>query len=343
MKRRSPIKHRVKAHERNGRRVKSHTRGSGKRRKPRVTLKRRTLVKKMPINYIDYDFSFPDTDRTRKPSALLTTVELKIVDTHHEPPEKSLYHITDKLSEILASNTLVTRGIDEALNLTANPRLRVISPGRVGKKYRIELNFKKLRKDYPDLVPRYYSYSGNMPDDIAAYYEEHSYHNPMNYPNATTVMGGARWFSNESEWLLKRPIKNLAKYIVRIEAKAPFVFDKKWNRVYDSRLDPEKKRALGEKPPPKYVYHYTSGGKAQRIKKEGLIPTDRYNKGDMPVIWFFKTPRPSYGEMEVRVRTDAADPKWITRWGGSPGAVVYADWIPPERLRIRKVRFEDES
>ncbi len=214
MTRRSPIRHKVRSHRRQGKSIKSYQRGSGSlRRKPKVV--RRTV----PITYVDFEFSYPDPDRPEPISKSLTQEELTIVNTHYYPPRGGkIYHVTNRLNEILKSNEL-RPGAVGFVSLTTNPRVQVISPERVPKGARLELDFDTLKRDYPELVPVSYSWTGDMGEEAEAYYKSKGFEEPTKYPQGSYLINSAKHFRNESEWLITKPIKNLRKYLVVVEVK----------------------------------------------------------------------------------------------------------------------------
>lgn len=214
MTRKSPVRHKVKSHTRQGEKVKSYQRGSGLlRRKSKVV--RRTI----PTIYVDFDFSYPDPDRPEPISKSLTPEELTIVNTHYFPPRGGkIYHVTSRLNEILKSNQL-RPGVVGFISLTTNPRVQVISPERVPKDARLELDFDALKRDYPELVPVSYSWTGDIGEEAEAYYKSKGFEDPTGYPQGTYLINSAKHFRNESEWLITKPIKNLRKYLVGIEVR----------------------------------------------------------------------------------------------------------------------------
>ncbi len=212
MVRRSPYRHKVRSHRRQGKSVKSYQRGSGSlRRKPKVV--RRTAL----ITYVDFEFSYPD--RPEPISKSLTPEELAIVNTHYYPPRGGkIYHVTNRLNEILKSNEL-RPGAVGFVSLTTNPRVQVISPERTPKVARLELDFDALKQDYPELVPVSYSWTGDIGEETEAYYRSKGFEEPTKYPQGSYLINSAKHFRNESEWLITEPIKNLRKYVVRVELK----------------------------------------------------------------------------------------------------------------------------
>lgn len=90
---------------------------------------------------------------------------------------------------------------------------------------------------------------------------------------------------------------------------------------------------------PEIAYHYTALRLKKKILKEGLIPTDNYNRGDTPVVWFYcERHIIASGCLEVRVKVDRSDPNWRTDWGGDWDSIVYTGRIPPEKLEVELVR-----
>lgn len=214
--RKPPHIHTVKRHKRMGGWVESYERGTGMRR-----LKQRSRVVGGPVTivHVGYEFSFPDPDSPPPVSVGLTEVEKSIVDTHSYVPRGRIYHVADRVDEILMSNELRPSEVGDRgyLSLTTNPRLQTISPERVPKKYRIELDFDKLRKDYPQLVPVSYSWTGDIPDEAVEYYRRKGFSDPTKFPEGIFLINSRKHFRHECEWLTTKPIKNLRKYITRVE------------------------------------------------------------------------------------------------------------------------------
>lgn len=188
MSRKSPIHHRVKSHNRKGRRVESFSRGHGAKQ---------ILVKKTKI-------------------PKLRTARQRIFDSHKYPTSNRLYHITNRLQQILEANEIKGSKLWGSVSLTADSKIAKIIPDYGRRKHRIILDMKKLKKDYPTLVPKYYSFSAGMPDDVKRFYEKQGYKNPDKLPHFNTLMTSSN-FSHESEWVLDGSIKNLQKYIIRTE------------------------------------------------------------------------------------------------------------------------------
>lgn len=217
--RKSPVRHTVKKHKREGNWIESFERGTGARR-----LKRKSRIvggPVPPIVSVGYEFSFPDPDRPPPMSVGLTEAEKNILNTHSHVPRGKIYHVTDRIDEVLQSNelrpsTVADRGY---LSLTANPRFQTVSPERVAKDYRIELDFDRLKKDYPELVPVSYSWTGDIPDEAVEYYRGKGFDRPTKYPQGIFLINSSKHFRHESEWLIIKPIKNLSKYITRIESR----------------------------------------------------------------------------------------------------------------------------
>jgi hypothetical protein len=186
MTRKSPIRHRVKGHTRQNSPVRSYTRGTG--------VPKPKLVKK----------------KLRSPKQ-------RILDTHRDQVKNNkIYHLTNNIEEILKSNELKGSKLWGTVSFTASSTLVKphLYPGR--KKYRIVLDLKKLLQDYPTLVPRYYSYTDTMPEEVKSFYQKHGYTKPDKLPNVTNLHCHYN-FSYESEWVVDRPIKNVNKYITGVE------------------------------------------------------------------------------------------------------------------------------
>ena len=188
MKRKSPVRHRVKSHTREGKRVNSFSRGHGTKQ----ILKNKTKKVK------------------------LRSGKQRILDSHKYPASDKLYHITNRLQEVLKNNELKGSKLWGSVSLTADSKIAKIIPDYGRRKHRIILDMKKLKRDYPTLVPKYYSFSSGMPDDVRRFYEKQGYKNPDKLPHFNTLMTSSN-FSHESEWVLDRSVKNLDKYIIKIE------------------------------------------------------------------------------------------------------------------------------
>jgi len=213
-KRKSPIRHMVRCHKRKGRYVRSYLRGKGTPPRKRGKVVRGPRIKK--VERFSFDKKHITLGEERRMRERFANPIPDILYYHQSIPTDKIYHLTNNLDDILKTNSLKP-GKTGALSLTASDRVSCIQPFRY-KKYRIALDFKKLLKDYPNLVPVYYTYSDDISSEISEFYREKGINlkNPKHFNNAIAYVGN---FAHECEWVLFKPIKNLSRYIVGIEKK----------------------------------------------------------------------------------------------------------------------------
>lgn len=148
--------------------------------------------------------------------------EARILARHKYIPKTEIYHLTDNLIEILRDDCLYVRA-GGMLSLTANPKLKVVFPEGKPRKYRLVLDFKKLKEDF-NIFPVYYFtpsefYKKKPYKWVVEYYVEKGlereevsdWQNPLIYIEASPPMG------HESEWKSIRTITPLNPYLLRIE------------------------------------------------------------------------------------------------------------------------------
>ena len=89
---------------------------------------------------------------------------------------------------------------------------------------------------------------------------------------------------------------------------------------------------------PEIAYHYSGLRNKKNILKKGLLATDNYSCGDIPVVWFYCKRNDIItnggGGVEVRVKVDSKDPNWRIDWGGDWDSIVYTGNILPENLEV---------
>ena len=97
-----------------------------------------------------------------------------------------------------------------------------------------------------------------------------------------------------------------------------------------------------KEPLPEFGYFYVSDKRGlNRILKKGIIPSDKYNKGDLPVIWIHKehsTKRLAMFRIEIRIDPD--DLNWLKNWGSD--GLLACTRILTENDIIRAVQWRDK-
>ncbi len=195
MKRRSPVRHKVRAHTREGSPVKSYNRGKGKRsQRPHKAVKRRT--------------------NTSSPEEF-------ILSTHKIKPTNEIYRLVkdkEALDRVLSQNLLRTsyNGKDYVVSFTANPSLRELFIYPWEYEYRLVLDFSRLRNKRP-LVPVYYNGEISPPEEVQDYYKKLGIEDVEEYGDNVTIYKWAE-YDFESEWVSYRNILNLKKYLLRVES-----------------------------------------------------------------------------------------------------------------------------
>lgn len=214
--RKSPIRHDVGGHYRQGKWVRTYVRGRGtgqhKTRKS-VVVGNGPIIRK--VEYFSYDSRDVTIGEERRRKEKFPYPMPEILKYHRHVPTDRLYHVTDRADEILESET-IRPGWGGSLSLTASDRLSVISPERNPKDFRIALDFRKLQRDYPNLVPVYYSRIDEVPEDIEEFYRMRGIDlsDPQKF---TKMVHHVKNFSHENEWSMFGTIENVSKYIVGIE------------------------------------------------------------------------------------------------------------------------------
>lgn len=153
--------------------------------------------------------------------------ELKILKRHPFTPSTEIYHLTDDPDSIIESNILYV-GAGGMLSLTANPHLKYVIPDRTERKFRLVLDWVKLKADFKEyLFPVYYFtdyewYETEPPNWLVSYYRgkkvEKLGQDTELWNTAPLIYLGEDLFSKESEWKCTRTISPLKKYLVRVEA-----------------------------------------------------------------------------------------------------------------------------
>ncbi len=192
-KRKSPIRHRVKSHARDGKVVRQHQRGSGSAKRKRVTVGK-----------------LPGTLRAEK----------FVLSTHKIKPTNEIYRLVkdkEALDSILSQNLLRTTydGKDYVVSFTANPLIRELFIYPWEYEYRLVFDFSHLKKERP-LIPVYYNGGISPPEEVQDYYTRLGIKDVEEYGDNVTIYKWAE-YDFESEWVCYRNVPNIKKYLLRVE------------------------------------------------------------------------------------------------------------------------------
>jgi len=158
--------------------------------------------------------------------AIFTKEEIRILERHQYKPFREIYHYTDNPEKIKRQGRLFVRA-GGMLSLTANPNLRYIIPERRPRKFRMVLDFVKLKKQYGEyLFPVYYFtdyewYETKPPVWLIKYYRSKGVHllgqDVEDWNTAPLIYLSKDIFSYESEWKCTTDIYPIEKYLIRVD------------------------------------------------------------------------------------------------------------------------------